>query len=98
MGVSQAFFIFPLFLQQISKDSLKFIKKEVSAVQSDLIVSKDVVMKDILKYSYKYLTFEVIQGIRIFQNSLRLRWRGGGGGGIEPRSPASKATILPLNY
>ena len=67
MGVSQAFSIFPLFLQQISKDSLKFIKKEVSAVQSDLIVSKDVVMKDILKYSHKYLTFEVIQGIKKFQ-------------------------------
>ena len=48
-------------------DSLEFIKKEVSAVQSDLIVSKNVVMKDILKYSHKYLTFKVIQGIKIFQ-------------------------------
>ena len=67
MGVSQAFSIFLLFLQQISKDSLEFIKKEVSAVQSDLIVSKNVVMKHILKYSHKYLTFEVIQGIKIFQ-------------------------------
>ena len=67
MGVSQAFSIFLLFLQQISKDSLEFIKKEVSTVQSDLIVSKNVVMKDVLKYSHKYLTFEVIQGIKIFQ-------------------------------
>ena len=67
MGVSQAFSIFLLFLEQISKDSLEFIKKEVSAVQSDLIVSKNVVMKDVLKYSHKYLTFEVIQGIKIFQ-------------------------------
>ena len=67
MGVFQAFSIFLYFLQQISKDSLEFIKKEVSAVQSDLIVSKNVVMKDVLKYSHKYLTFEVIQGIKIFQ-------------------------------
>ena len=67
MGVFQAFSIFLYFLRQISKDSLEFIKKEVSAVQSDLIVSKNVVMKDVLKYSHKYLTFEVIQGIKIFQ-------------------------------
>ena len=67
MGVSQAFSIFLLFWEKISKDSLEFIKKEVSTVQSDLIVSKNVVMKDILKYSHKYLTFEVIQGIKIFQ-------------------------------
>ena len=65
MGVFQAFSIFLYFLQQISKDSLEFIKKEVSAVQSDLIVSKNVVMRDVLKYSHKYLTFEVIQGIKI---------------------------------
>ena len=67
MGVSHAFSIFLLFWEKISKDSLEFIKKEVSTVQSDLIVSKNVVMKDILKYSHKYLTFEVIQGIKIFQ-------------------------------
>ena len=67
MGVSQAFSIFLLFLEQILKDCLEPLKKEVSAVQSDLIVSKNVVMKDILKYSHKYLTSEVIQGIRIFQ-------------------------------
>ena len=67
MGVSQAFSIFLLFLEQILKDSLEPLKKEVSAVQADLIVSKNVVMKDILKYSHKYLTSEVIQGIRIFQ-------------------------------
>ena len=63
MGVSQAFSIFLLFLEQISKGSLEFIKKEVSTVQSHLIVSKNVIMKDILKYSHKYLTFEAIQGI-----------------------------------
>ena len=67
MGVSQAFSIFLLFLEQILKDSLEFIKKEVSTVQSHLIVSKNVIMKDILKYSHKYLTFEAIQGIRLFQ-------------------------------
>ena len=39
----------------------------VTAVQSDLIVSKDMVMKNILKHSDKYLTVEVIQGIKIFQ-------------------------------
>ena len=39
----------------------------VTAVQSNLIVSKDMVMKNILKYSDKYLTVEVIQGIKIFQ-------------------------------
>ena len=63
MGVSQAFSILLLFLEQILKDSLEPLKKEVSAVQSDLIVSKNVVMKDILKYSHKYLTFEAIQGL-----------------------------------
>ena len=36
-------------------------------------------MKDILKYSYKYPTFEVIQGIRIFQ--ILYACVGGGGGG-----------------
>ena len=67
IGVSQVFSIFLLFLEQISKGSLEFIKKVVSTVQSHLIVSKNVIMKDILKYSHKYLTFEVIQGIKIFQ-------------------------------
>ena len=67
MGVSQAFSVFLLFLEQILKDSLEPLKKEVSAVQSDLIVSKNVVMKNILKYSHKYLTLEAIQGIKIFQ-------------------------------
>ena len=38
-------------------------------------------MKDILKYSYKYLTFEVIQGIRIFQILYACVGGGGGGGG-----------------
>ena len=67
MGVSQAFSIFLLFLEQISKGSLEFIKKEVSTVQSHLKFSKNVIMKDILKYSHKYLTFEAIQGIKVFQ-------------------------------
>ena len=67
MGVSQAFSVFLLFLEQILKDSLEPLKKEVSAVQSDLIVSKNVVMKNILKYSHKYLTLEAIKGIKIFQ-------------------------------
>ena len=67
MGASQAFSIFLLFLEEISKGSLEFIKKEVSTVQSHLIVSKNVIIKDILKYSHKYLTFEAIQGIRLFQ-------------------------------
>ena len=47
----------------------------VTAVQSDLIVSKDMVMKNILKYSDKYLTVEVIQGIKIFQ--IRYAYVGG---------------------
>ena len=46
---------------------LKSSEEVVTAVQSDLIVSKDMVMKNILKYSDKYLTVEVIQGIKIFQ-------------------------------
>ena len=67
MGSSQAFSIFPLFSEKISKDSLEFIRRSghSCSVQSDF--SEDMVMKNILKYSDKYLTVEVIQGIKIFQ-------------------------------
>ena len=97
MGASQAFSIFPLFSEQVSKDSLEFIRNRGFSCSVRSHCFKGCVMKDIMKYSHKYLTFEVIQGIRIFQ-ILYACVGGGGGGGIEARSPASKATILPLNY
>ena len=67
MGPSQAFSIFPLFFEKISKDSLEFTRGSghSCSVQSDCL--KDMVMKNILKYSDKYLTVEVIKGKKLFQ-------------------------------
>ena len=67
MGPSQAFSIFPLFFEKISKDSLEFTRRSghSCSVQSDCL--KDMVMKNILKYSDKYLTVEVIQGKKLFK-------------------------------
>ena len=67
MGPSQAFSILPLFFDKISKDSLEFIRRSghSCSVRSDCF--KGYVMENILKYSDKYLTVEVIQGIKIFQ-------------------------------
>ena len=65
MGASQAFSLY--FWSRYQRILKNLSEKEVSAVQSDLTVSKDVVLKNILKYSHKYLLFEVIQGIEIFR-------------------------------
>ena len=67
MGPSQAFSIFPLLFRRYQRIPCNLSEEVVTAVQSNLIVSKDMVMKNILKYSNKYLTVEVIQGIKIFQ-------------------------------
>ena len=67
MGASQAFSIFLLFSEQVSKDSLEFIRNRGFSFSVRSYCFKGCVMKDIMKYSHKYLTFEAIQGIRIFQ-------------------------------
>ena len=67
MGPSQAFSIFPLFSDKISNDSLEFIRRSgySCSVRSDSF--KGYGYEKYLKYSDKYLTVEVVQGIKLFQ-------------------------------
>ena len=67
-GTFSSIFHFPFIFWEDIKGFSRIYKKKWSQQFSPIwLFSKDMVMKNILKYSDKYLTVEVIQGKKLFQ-------------------------------